>query len=146
MPDLLNGSKQKSKSNTGAPGSSENEKSAEPTAVKETIRERIMREMAQNPRWSEAKPSGQGFVIIGARPSAGKPDDAQPSETPHYIATVPTEPTFLIIDPDRPSVPAPIPTGPFGKDAEQLIAASMAGHPTLTREEAIEILWAFGGI
>ncbi|WP_079601626.1 TY-Chap domain-containing protein [Bradyrhizobium erythrophlei] len=73
MPDLPNGSKQKSKSNTDPSGSSENEKSAEPTAAKETIRERIMREISQNPRWSEAKPSGQGFVIVGARPSSGKP-------------------------------------------------------------------------
>jgi hypothetical protein len=61
---------QKSKSNTEA---SESNRPVEPTAMKETIRERIMREISQNPRWSEAKPSGQGFVIVGARPSSGKP-------------------------------------------------------------------------
>jgi hypothetical protein len=72
MPDLPNGSKQKSKSNTEASGSSETEKSAEPTTVKETIWDRIMREISQNPKWSEAKPSGQGFVIVGARPPAAK--------------------------------------------------------------------------
>jgi hypothetical protein len=73
MPDLPNGSKQEPKSNTEAWGSSENEKSTEPTAVKETLHERIMREISQNPKWSEAKPSGQGFVIVGASPSSGSP-------------------------------------------------------------------------
>jgi hypothetical protein len=73
MSDLPNGSKQESTSNTDASGSAEHEKSAGPTAAKETIRERIMREISQNPKWSEAKPSGQGFVIVGARPSSRKP-------------------------------------------------------------------------
>jgi hypothetical protein len=85
-------------------------------------------------------------VIVGSRPSAEKPDDTQPSETPRYIATVPTEPTFLFIDPDRPSVPAPVPMGPYRKGIEQLIANCMAAYPGLTREEAIEMLWAFGGM
>jgi hypothetical protein len=73
MSSLPNEFGQKSKSNTDGPSSSERNKSAEPSAVEETIRERIMREISQNPRWSEAKPSGQGFVIVGAGPSSGKP-------------------------------------------------------------------------
>jgi hypothetical protein len=71
-------------------------------------------------------------------------DKARPDDAPRYIATVPTEPAFMI--PDRPSVPAPVPKGPFPEHTEQLIAACMAAYPALTREETIEALWAFGGI
>jgi hypothetical protein len=67
MSDLPNDPKQKSQSNTDASGSSESEKSTEPTAMRETVRERIKGEIRTNPRWSEAKPSGKGFVIVGAR-------------------------------------------------------------------------------
>jgi hypothetical protein len=122
------------------------QKPNDPTARRETAREIYEREASANPRFKEGTNSGRGFVIVGARPSAGKPDDAQPSETPRYIATAPKEPTFLIIDLDRLSVPAPVPTGPFGKDTEQLVAACMAAYPALTREKTIEALWAFGGI
>lgn len=143
LPDDLN---QKSKTNLDALGAPEGDKLAETTADKETVRERVAREIAQNPRWTEAKPTGQGFVIVGSTPPAGKPDDTQPSETPRYIATVPTEPTFMFIDPNRPSVPAPVPMGPYLQETEQLIAACMAAYPGLTREETIEHLWAFGGL
>jgi hypothetical protein len=40
-------------------------------------------------------------------------DKAGPDDAPRYIATVPTEPTFMYFDPDRPSVPAPVPMGPI---------------------------------
>ena len=122
------------------------QKPNDPTTRRETVHEIYRREAAANPRFKEVTNSGKGFVIIGARPPAGKPDDAQPSETLRYIATVPTEPTFMIIDPDRPTVPTPVPTGPFGKDAEQLIANCMVAYPALTREQTIEALWLFGGI
>jgi hypothetical protein len=68
-------------------------------------------------------------------------DKARPDDAPRYIATVPTEPTFMYFNPDRPSVPAPLPMGPYGKGTEQLIANCMAAHPTLTREETIKALW-----
>jgi (p)ppGpp synthase/HD superfamily hydrolase len=34
----------------------------------ESIRERTTRVISENPRFKEAKPSGQGFVIVGAKP------------------------------------------------------------------------------
>jgi hypothetical protein len=122
------------------------QKPNDPTARRETTREVYRREAAANPRFKEVTNSGKGFVIIGARPPAVKPDDAQPSETPRYIATVPTEPTFMIIDPDRPTVPAPVPMGPYRKETEQLIANCMATYPALTREKTIVALWLAGGI
>jgi hypothetical protein len=38
------------------------------TASSETIRERLMREISENPRFTEAPISGKGFVIGGAKP------------------------------------------------------------------------------
>jgi hypothetical protein len=73
MPNLPDDSGQKSQSNTEALSSPESNGPAEPTAKPETVRERVTREISENPRWSEAKPSGQGFVLVGARPSSGKP-------------------------------------------------------------------------
>jgi hypothetical protein len=137
-PDDLN---QRSKTNPDGLSASEGDELAETAVNKETARERAMRKISQNPRFTEAKPSGQGFVIVGSRPSA-----VLPSETPRYIATVPTEPTFIFIDPARPSVPAPVPMGPYRKATEQLIGDCMAAHPALTREEAIEYLWEAGGL
>jgi hypothetical protein len=142
-PDDLN---QQSKPNLDGLSASEADKLADATGKKETVWDRVAREIAQNPTWTEAKPTGQGFVIVGSRPSAGKPDDRQPSEPPRYIATVPAEPTFMLIDPNRPSVPAPVPMGPYRKDTEQLIGYCVAAHPGLTREETIEALWEAGGI
>jgi hypothetical protein len=52
----------------------------------------------------------------------GQPGEARPSETHRFTAAVPTEPTFMSIDPDRPSVPAPVPMGPISK-----------GHRTIDR-------------
>jgi hypothetical protein len=38
-------------------------------ASRETIRERLEREILNNPRFTLAKPSGKGFVIGGAKPA-----------------------------------------------------------------------------
>jgi hypothetical protein len=64
--------KQKSKSITVAPSPSEPEKQTGPTAAKGTARERFTSELSKNPRCEEAPKSGQGFVILGARPSKPK--------------------------------------------------------------------------
>jgi guanosine-3',5'-bis(diphosphate) 3'-pyrophosphohydrolase len=37
-------------------------------ASSESVRERIKRKISENPRFKEAEPSGQGFVIVGAKP------------------------------------------------------------------------------
>jgi hypothetical protein len=63
---------QKSMSNTEASRSPESNRPAEPSAKRETGREGVTKEISENPRWSEAPNSGQGFVIVGARPSTGK--------------------------------------------------------------------------
>jgi hypothetical protein len=39
--------------------------------AKETVREKYMKTISENPRWSEAKPSGQGFVIGGGGDRVG---------------------------------------------------------------------------
>jgi hypothetical protein len=44
---------------------SESEKQAGSYASRETIRKRVTREISQNPRWREAKSTGQAFVIVG---------------------------------------------------------------------------------
>jgi len=69
LPDDLG---KKPKSNTEATSTPESNRPAEPTAKGETVRERVTRKIIENPRWSEAKPSGKGFVIVGARPSSRK--------------------------------------------------------------------------
>jgi len=38
-------------------------------APSETAREKFMRAISGNPRFQEAKPSGRGFTIVGAKPS-----------------------------------------------------------------------------
>jgi hypothetical protein len=38
--------------------------------LKPTVREILQREIAGNPRWVEAKSSGEAFEILGARPTA----------------------------------------------------------------------------
>jgi hypothetical protein len=58
---------QQSESNANKPRASQPDSQVEPTASKETTREKYMKTISENPRWSEAKPSGQGFVIGGAR-------------------------------------------------------------------------------
>jgi hypothetical protein len=83
-----------------------------------------LRKIEASPRFVKAKPSGQGFIVPGAR----------------YTATVAPEPTVMHIDPDRPSVPTPVPMGPYRKGTEQLIGDCVATHPGLTREEAIKAL------
>jgi hypothetical protein len=105
---------------------------AKPDAVPpdETPAQMALRKIASNPRFVVAQPSGTGFVIPGTA----------------YTATVPAEPTFFYFDPDRPSVPAPVPMGPYREATEQLIANCMADHPGLTREETIEYLWEAGGM
>jgi hypothetical protein len=72
MSNLPDDSGQKSKSNTEASSSPESNRPAEPTAKRETVRERVTREISENPKWSEAPNSGQWFVIGGVKPSSGK--------------------------------------------------------------------------
>jgi len=47
-----------------------NQTKKEPDADKppETAREKALRLIAENPRFIPAKPSGQGIVIVGAKP------------------------------------------------------------------------------
>jgi hypothetical protein len=62
---------QQSKSGGNKRRDSQPENQAEPTASKETVREKYMKTISENPKWSTAKPSGKGYVIGGARPSSG---------------------------------------------------------------------------
>jgi hypothetical protein len=73
MSNLPDDSGQKSKSNTEASSSPESNGSAEPTAKRETVHDQVMKEISKNPKWSEAKNSGTGFVLGGMKPSNGKP-------------------------------------------------------------------------
>jgi hypothetical protein len=41
---------------------------AEPGANTETVREKLKRLIADNPRFKEVKSSGKGFVFVGAKP------------------------------------------------------------------------------
>jgi hypothetical protein len=70
---------QQPKSRASEPKASQPEKQAEPIASKETVREKYMKTISENPMWSKAKPSGQGFVIVGARPSRGKANNENES-------------------------------------------------------------------
>lgn len=83
------------------------------------------------PGKSSQEESERGFMSPGAQ---------------RYHATVPTEGTLFFIDLDGPSVPAPVPMGPYRRGTERLIAELLAAHPALEREEAIEYLWEAGGL
>jgi hypothetical protein len=50
------------------PNSSASDQTEAPAST-ETIRERIEREISQNPRFKIVKPSGRGYVIGGAKPT-----------------------------------------------------------------------------
>jgi hypothetical protein len=65
--------KQQPKSSAASPSSSEVKSEQHQTESSETVRERVMKKISGDPRFIIAKPSGRGFVIVGARPSSGKP-------------------------------------------------------------------------
>ncbi len=68
MSNKPNDMTQKSKSNTDAQSSSERKELTEQATGKETAREAVTRLLSTDPRCREVKNSGQGFVIVGARP------------------------------------------------------------------------------
>ena len=72
MSNLPDDSGQKSKSDTEASSLPESNRPAEPTAKQETVHDQVMKEISKNPKWSEAKNSGTGFVLGGMKPSSGK--------------------------------------------------------------------------
>ena len=59
---------QNSKSNTDAQNSAEPEKPTGPTTAKETAADIFKRLTAGNPRFVEAKNTGQGYVFVGGGP------------------------------------------------------------------------------
>jgi len=84
MSNLPDDSGRKSKSNTEATSSPEGNRPAEPAAKGETLRERVTREISENPKWSEAPSSGRGFVIGGVKRSSGKAASG-PAERPYAV-------------------------------------------------------------
>ena len=84
MSNLPDDSGRKSKSNTEATSSPEGNRPAEPAAKGETLRERVTREICENPKWSEAPSSGRGFVIGGVKRSSGKAASG-PAERPYAV-------------------------------------------------------------
>jgi len=53
---------------TAVPNPLAQQTKTEPTAGKETARERFIKELSTNPRFKEAPKSGTGYVIVGAKP------------------------------------------------------------------------------
>jgi hypothetical protein len=64
MSNERNETKRKSKSNTSVQSASES-KPTKPAATKETAADIFRREIANNPRFVEAKNTGQAFIILG---------------------------------------------------------------------------------